>query len=51
LKLKYDNLRLSFAFKFNLRRYIMARWGHDMDLKNTDGRAAGAYTRPLFGST
>ena len=65
LKLKYDNLLSSFAFNFNLRRYILV-----VDIacgESCPGQErpalfvaavalvcclpAGAYTRPLFGST
>ena len=42
LKLIYDGLLSNFAFKFNLRRYIVGT------LRDT---RAGAYTRPLFSST
>ena len=47
LKLKHDNLLSSFAFKFNLRRYITA-FLNDPEVKMF---GVGAYTRPVFGST
>jgi hypothetical protein len=43
---KYDGPLSSFAFKFNLRRYIM-----DAVKSGMPRPAAGAYTRPLFNST
>jgi len=53
LTLKCDEPLSSFAFKFNLRRYTMA--DHVISpsryLLGWMARQAGAYTRPLFGST
>jgi hypothetical protein len=48
LKLKNDTLLSSVAFKFKLRRYTTS---DDRDQMKRIGIAAGAYTRPLFGST
>ena len=61
LKLKYDNLLSSFAFKFNLRRYTL-HVPADILADNTftytvemcesgEYSVAGAYTRSLFSST
>ena len=47
LKLKYDEPPSNFAFKFNLRRYIKEMCGG----KLPGNLVAGAYTRPLLGST
>ena len=49
LKLKSDTLPSNFAFNFNLRRFNEGQRGRDADAARE--RAAGAYTRPLFGST
>jgi hypothetical protein len=66
LKLKCDEPLLTFAFNFNLRRYIKGTGG--LADRIAEGRSdpgkfitdpllieilqeAGAYTRPLFGST
>ena len=46
LKLEYDKLLSSFAFKFNLRRYTEL-----LLTRGADGTKAGAYTPPLFSST
>jgi len=63
LKLEYDELVSSFAFKFKLRRYNMGGMGvmsgmggmggvGGMGGMSSDmGMSVGAYTRPLFGST
>ncbi len=64
LKLKYDKLLSSFAFDFNLRRYnvtfdfsVKTHWqpieSQRLQLwASRFGKSeAGAYTRPLFGST
>jgi len=57
LKLKYDNLHSSFAFKFNLRRCTTAAPSPTprtppMCWPTPGGWCtARAYTRPLFGST
>jgi hypothetical protein len=53
LKLKCDELFLSFAFKLNLRRYTKAGLG---EMFSSGGAAppvheAGAYSRPLLSST
>ena len=53
-KLKFFKLLSSFAFNFNLRRYItdmpfLFEIHGDVDLDLV--LQAGAYTRPLFGST
>ena len=47
LKVRCDILLSKSAFKFNLRRYrvVAETYKEDIDLE------AGAYTRPLFGST
>jgi len=54
LKLNCDKQLSSFAFKFNLRRYnkvtSFVREGAECGAL-TVHPAAGAYTRPLFGST
>ena len=55
LKLTFENLLLSFAFKFKLRRYITV-FGHAVFLNAVAMQLvtaceAGAYTRPLFSST
>ena len=44
-KQKYDEPLSQFAFKFNLRRYNKVQTREEAEM------AAGAYTRPLFGST
>jgi hypothetical protein len=54
LKLKYDGLFSSFAFKFNLRRYnLQSAIAASAPCAQAASAAAqaGAYTRPLFGST
>jgi len=58
LKLKCDVLPSSFAFKFNLRRYIEAMNQRSVEKESayfTTGEmyalAAGVYTRPIFSST
>jgi len=53
LKLKYDTLRSSFAFNFNLRRFKKASEEEEKDGKGDKKteKEAGAYTRPLFSST
>jgi hypothetical protein len=56
LKLKYDLPLSNFAFKFNLRRCITeleseADFPYDMEEFRGVLVKAGAYTRPLFGST
>ena len=57
LKLKYDSLLSNFALIFNMRRYAteLREEGSSMDYFNEvtgeNGTQAGAYTRPLFGST
>ena len=57
LKLKCDELLSSFAFKFNLRRYIEIdadkRTMNVLDIAGAEweARKAGAYTRPTFSST
>ena len=53
LKLKCDVLLSTSAFKFNLRRYTMVPLTDipDWCFVETVGREAGAYTRPLLGST
>jgi len=48
LKPKGDILLLTSALKFNLRRFIAVLWAWS---KVTRELKAGAYTRPLFGST
>jgi len=57
LKLKRDELLSSFAFKFNLRRYIVegkalndAEMLCDAAAAAGIDREAGVYTRPLFSS-
>ena len=52
MKLKFDEPLSTFAFEFNLRRYIKAlelleEWG--MQLRIIEYSQVGAYTRPLFG--
>jgi 16S rRNA C967 or C1407 C5-methylase (RsmB/RsmF family) len=52
LKLRYDYLPSNFAFKFNLNCYIAVLLDPSCSGSGTAGtRGAGAYTRPLFGST
>jgi len=60
LKLSYDKLLSAVAFKFNLRRYTLARPAPDQpilitdwrfDIINADTNQAGAYTRRLLSST
>jgi len=56
LKLNNGKPRSIFAFKFKLRRYIEAQAGMlqqlSAELEQAERcREAGAYTRPLFGST
>jgi hypothetical protein len=53
LKLKYDKPLSKFAFKINLRRYFMENTGDDHNFVTAllANFQAGAYTRPLFGST
>jgi hypothetical protein len=52
LKLEYDKTLSSFAFNFNLRRYRMATRVLRCGVRRGGcGSTAGAYTRPLFGST
>jgi hypothetical protein len=51
LKLKYDKPLLYFAFKFNLRRYIMEFCEESagyLSRIRSNSPEAGAYTRPLF---
>ena len=50
LKLKCDVLLSSFAFGFNLRRYIKGMKRKEKKKKGGGGEA-GSYTRPLFSST
>jgi hypothetical protein len=60
-KLKYDRLLSTFAFDFNLRRYATALAAHLelhdfvavllFDRRAKACMAAGAHTRPVFGST
>ena len=51
LKLEYDGLLSNIGFKFSLRRYN-EQWKHDPLIMNKWlGLQAGAYSRPLFGST
>jgi hypothetical protein len=52
LKLEHEKLLSNFAFRFNLRRYSEG----GVKFNGTDGSViadttAGAYTRPLIGST
>jgi hypothetical protein len=47
LKLKHDKPLSHFAFKFSLRRYSVEK----IETIGDAYLAAGAYTRPLFGST
>ena len=52
LKRKYDEVLSSFAFNFNLRHYVEGLYEEDGHrLKRTPMKEAGAYNRPLFGST
>ena len=54
LKLKYDKLLSSFAFKFSLRRCSAARYYESHAVAAVHAARdlqAGAYIRPLFGST
>jgi hypothetical protein len=55
LKAEYHNLLTTDAIKSNLRRYIQPRATTAAGAKSPDEivaeLAAGAYTRPLFGST
>ena len=55
LKLTYDELLSSFAFKFNLRHYNLESDAAGANATDRNYwvhyRMAGAYTRPLFGST
>jgi len=52
LKLKCDVPLSNFAFNFNLRRYNMAMLTYKWFIPTQGPNfPAGAYTRPLFGST
>ena len=60
LKLKCDGPVSNFGYNFNLRRYTLAAKGPPGSkvtvrggklLSDTPASKAGAYTRPLFGST
>jgi hypothetical protein len=53
---KYDEPLSAFAFKFNLRRYIMALLDGGANIEfatppRRSGFPAGAYIRPLLSST
>jgi len=50
LKLEYDVLLSNFGVKFDLRRYTMGTMPRALAMAAAE-QAAGAYTRPLFGST
>ena len=49
--LKCDELLSNFAFTFNLRRYTVVVQYLIADMGYVRYYLAGAYTRPLFGST
>jgi hypothetical protein len=53
LQLKPDESLLSFAFEFNLRQYIVVLHAacQRVLLAHFGSYQAGAYTRPLFGTT
>ena len=61
MKLEYDKLLSRFALRFNLRRYTLdpnvTQYNFSivtLNATSVDGElrlVAGAYTRPLFGST
>ena len=51
LKLEYDEPLSNVALNFNLRPYVGASLDSGEGVAAPDYPAAGAYTRPLFGST